>query len=255
VSRIDSSEAELEALVGVGARLGGFDVRLSAEWIDGALTALMAGPSVPAAPADFVDALFGDSWARTFADPVDVAQALSVLDARWRVLRLQLSPDALWEAPDALRLAPLLLAVPEPASAPDPGESPAVRPHEDDFLAPRLGEDWAAGFRAVVDDPARGWAMARDDEDAAAWLSAIDALLLTDDALAPYVREHYRGDAPPPREQLVDDACYAVQDLRLWWIDHAPRTAPRRVQATPGRNDPCPCGSGRKFKKCHGARC
>jgi hypothetical protein len=21
-----------------------------------------------------------------------------------------------------------------------------------------------------------------------------------------------------------------------------------------GRNDPCPCGSGRKFKKCHGAR-
>ncbi|NUQ19602.1 MAG: zinc chelation protein SecC, partial [Gemmatimonadaceae bacterium] len=21
-----------------------------------------------------------------------------------------------------------------------------------------------------------------------------------------------------------------------------------------GRNDPCPCGSGKKFKKCHGAR-
>ena len=21
-----------------------------------------------------------------------------------------------------------------------------------------------------------------------------------------------------------------------------------------GRNDPCPCGSGRKFKKCHGSR-
>jgi preprotein translocase subunit SecA len=20
-----------------------------------------------------------------------------------------------------------------------------------------------------------------------------------------------------------------------------------------GRNDPCPCGSGRKYKKCHGA--
>ena len=26
------------------------------------------------------------------------------------------------------------------------------------------------------------------------------------------------------------------------------------IQATfkPGRNDPCPCGSGRKYKKCHG---
>jgi preprotein translocase subunit SecA len=24
------------------------------------------------------------------------------------------------------------------------------------------------------------------------------------------------------------------------------------VQKTPGRNDPCPCGSGKKFKNCHG---
>jgi SEC-C motif domain protein len=26
-----------------------------------------------------------------------------------------------------------------------------------------------------------------------------------------------------------------------------------RAAASPGRNDPCPCGSGKKFKKCHGA--
>ena len=24
------------------------------------------------------------------------------------------------------------------------------------------------------------------------------------------------------------------------------------MQQKPGRNDPCPCGSGKKFKKCHG---
>jgi preprotein translocase subunit SecA len=28
---------------------------------------------------------------------------------------------------------------------------------------------------------------------------------------------------------------------------------PVRVEAKVGRNDPCPCGSGRKYKKCHGA--
>ncbi len=28
---------------------------------------------------------------------------------------------------------------------------------------------------------------------------------------------------------------------------------PVHVTATPGRNDPCPCGSGKKYKKCHGA--
>ena len=30
------------------------------------------------------------------------------------------------------------------------------------------------------------------------------------------------------------------------------KTEPIRVQKTPGRNDLCPCGSGKKFKNCHG---
>jgi preprotein translocase subunit SecA len=30
---------------------------------------------------------------------------------------------------------------------------------------------------------------------------------------------------------------------------HTPRTTGEKV----GRNDPCPCGSGKKYKKCHGA--
>jgi preprotein translocase subunit SecA len=27
---------------------------------------------------------------------------------------------------------------------------------------------------------------------------------------------------------------------------------PIQVEEEPGRNDPCPCGSGKKYKKCHG---
>jgi uncharacterized protein YecA (UPF0149 family) len=34
--------------------------------------------------------------------------------------------------------------------------------------------------------------------------------------------------------------------------DHAPQEPVRRTDAKVGRNDPCPCGSGRKYKKCHG---
>ena len=30
------------------------------------------------------------------------------------------------------------------------------------------------------------------------------------------------------------------------------RQMPVRVEKTPGRNDPCPCGSGKKYKNCHG---
>jgi hypothetical protein len=36
--------------------------------------------------------------------------------------------------------------------------------------------------------------------------------------------------------------------------DHGPAAEPfRRSEAKLGRNDPCHCGSGKKFKKCHGA--
>ncbi|MBA2506280.1 MAG: preprotein translocase subunit SecA [Thermoleophilaceae bacterium] len=31
------------------------------------------------------------------------------------------------------------------------------------------------------------------------------------------------------------------------------QVTPRHVDETVGRNDPCPCGSGKKYKKCHGA--
>jgi preprotein translocase subunit SecA len=31
------------------------------------------------------------------------------------------------------------------------------------------------------------------------------------------------------------------------------RPPPQRATARIGRNDPCPCGSGKKFKQCHGA--
>jgi hypothetical protein len=35
--------------------------------------------------------------------------------------------------------------------------------------------------------------------------------------------------------------------------DDAPIKTVRRDEAKVGRNDPCPCGSGKKYKKCHGA--
>jgi uncharacterized protein YecA (UPF0149 family) len=32
----------------------------------------------------------------------------------------------------------------------------------------------------------------------------------------------------------------------------APRRTPRSVETKVGRNDPCPCGSGNKYKRCCG---
>jgi len=34
--------------------------------------------------------------------------------------------------------------------------------------------------------------------------------------------------------------------------DRNQKTEPVRVDKKVGRNDPCPCGSGKKYKQCHG---
>jgi uncharacterized protein len=85
-------------------------------------------------------------------------------------------------------------------------------------------------------------------------ISQIDALLIEpgSDDEREFAAAYY-PEGLPSRERLIDNALLAAQDLRLFWLDHGPRPVARRVQPRPGRNDPCPCGSGRKFKKCHGA--
>jgi preprotein translocase subunit SecA len=52
-----------------------------------------------------------------------------------------------------------------------------------------------------------------------------------------------------PQEQLTDEnqRAAAQHDTRA----QQPRT-PIMKDKLPGRNDPCPCGSGKKFKQCHG---
>ena len=44
-----------------------------------------------------------------------------------------------------------------------------------------------------------------------------------------------------------------MYDLAEIWRNIGPRVETVRKEAEPGRNDPCPCGSGKKYKKCHGA--
>lgn len=46
-----------------------------------------------------------------------------------------------------------------------------------------------------------------------------------------------------------------VQSIHDFWMARRKRPAPiRRELPKVGRNDPCPCGSGRKFKQCCGSR-
>ena len=51
-----------------------------------------------------------------------------------------------------------------------------------------------------------------------------------------------RNDLPQYSSSSTADAAPASK----------PKPQPVRVEAKVGRNEPCPCGSGKKFKQCHG---
>ncbi|MHC4981849.1 MAG: SEC-C domain-containing protein [Planctomycetota bacterium] len=43
-------------------------------------------------------------------------------------------------------------------------------------------------------------------------------------------------------------------DAEKQLLEESEKVEPIRADAAPGRNDPCPCGSGKKYKKCCGGK-
>ena len=249
-----TTEAEIEALERLCQRLGGFDEQLTMEGLDGAMTALLAGPQTPALD-EALPLLVGEAWARAIGDPQDHAESLEVLQRRWTALQAQLRPEPLYDEPDRLMLQPLI-GVYDPAER-DRLLAEGQISAEEAADWPLTGEIWALGFLDMVQRQAADWHPPDLPGDTAraleAALQCVVALTERDDArLQADLQRRYRG-RPPDRDGLIDDACFAVQDLRCLWLEQRTRPAPRRIDKTPGRNDPCPCGSGRKYKKCHGA--
>jgi uncharacterized protein len=151
------------------------------------------------------------------------------------------------------------------------------------------GNAWAIGFARGMALRADAWDALDDDEEFADALDPVMRLVddaqrdLDDDDTPP--PQAARPTAPPPasragaprgdgraahvpddewepiaddeREAVIHDMLDGVQDVYDFFRDErekalAPPTV-RRDAPKVGRNDPCPCGSGRKYKQCHGA--
>jgi len=248
-----SSEAEIEALEDLCDRVVGFGADVTIEWLDGFLTALLASRRV-IPPSEWLPAMFGDAFERAFADPADVEQAMAALMGRWNVIASQLDVESLLDAPDEMRLVPLMWSYDDAARAEVVEAGHMSAEEAADML--QTGALWAEGFSDAIVAFAEDWPEPDVDTEEGRWyddcLLRVMALMLPQADLAEHLAEYYPGETIE-RDQLVDDACFAVQDLRLYWLDHAPKPETRHVGPKPGRNDPCPCGSGKKYKKCHGA--
>lgn len=246
-------DPEVEAFDEVCRRLGGFDERIETEWADGYLTAVVGGPR-RIEMDEWLPAMCGDAFERAFADPADVAHARQALGAREQRLRRALDPEELIDDEESIRLTPLMQNWDDAARAELVSEGIAT---EEEAAQVHTGAVWGEGFFAALADFADDWPdPAADDEFGEAYAAMVGtiAALVWDPAseeFKAFAEKGWKGE-PPTRDELIDEVCFAVQDLRLYWLDHAPKAPPRRVEPAPGRNDPCPCGSGKKYKKCHG---
>jgi len=127
-----------------------------------------------------------------------------------------------------------------------------------DAPVPSFGQIWAIGFMYAVESWPEEWAAPRDREAAKAIDAALQCILtLTEDDTAPPTLSAFDDSSPPGMsQQRLDefvDALWAVYDLHEIWHAIGLRVEAVRVGDKTGRNDPCPCGSGKKFKKCCGA--
>ena len=136
-----------------------------------------------------------------------------------------------------------------------PAEEQAAFKEED---LPAFAQVWALGFMFAVEYWPEDWAAPRD-KDAAKWLDdALQAIVAMseDDTGKPEVSPLSEDGVPSTsiaRLNAFGEAIWAVYDLRELWRSMGPRIDPVKASETPGRNDPCFCGSGKKYKKCHGA--
>ena len=123
---------------------------------------------------------------------------------------------------------------------------------------PAFAQVWALGFMFAVEYWPEDWAAPRD-KDAAKWLDgALQAVVaMTEDDTGKAEVSPLSEDGQPStsiaRLNAFGEAIWAIYDLRELWKTIGPRVETVRKEATPGRNDLCFCGSGRKYKKCHGA--
>ena len=123
------------------------------------------------------------------------------------------------------------------------------------YLMPTIGRQ---GFMRGVEMRNEAWRKLFDDEEHRGPLLPILVLFHEHDP-DPEMRPSKEPIDAEWREKLIVGAAVAVRMIYEYFAAHRRMAAtthdkaePRRRQSKVGRNDPCPCGSGKKYKRCCG---
>ena len=209
------------------------------EALDGFLSALVVSPE-PVAQAEWEPVVWGGKPPR-WDDGTEAAQVRQLLAGHWNMASARVRHDG-DTLPD--HLAPLMW-LPED---PDLTGEDAV---QEDALD--VGRDWALGFFAGATLREAEWDQWLDGND---WIEEVFELLdqlasgealNPEDPTAPATALGYRD-----RLGIVLGLPAMLADLNHHRVESLTPRTPIRRDAVPGRNAACPCGSGRKYKKCCG---
>ena len=221
------SEAEFDRLADVLKHFGG-KWGMNLEMIDGFFAALICGPDhVP--PSEYLPEVWGGGM---IDEPVFESKAL-LQDFMSMLMRHSNAVSRTLQSGDVY--LPLLL------------EAENGMAH---------ANDWANGFMRGMEMRRDGWLPLMEDEEQAGSLIPIFALAHEHDP-DPELRSYKEPISAEMRERLIISAAASVMAIHRYFkadkVSLARRhtvTSFRREAPKVGRNEPCPCGSGKKFKYC-----
>lgn len=223
------------------------------EFCEGFLVALICcRRDIP--ETEWLPVLLGlDDDGAAFADEAQKVKFLSLWQQRYEEVKQALDTEikALDEdsayAPEVMDVRGAIASLP-------PEERAEINSEE----IPAFAQVWALGFMFAVENWPDEWTAPKDKEAAQWHDTALEAIVaLTEDDTDEPTLSALSEDGPlsvsESRLNAYGEALWAVYDLREIWRSIGPRVVQVIKEATPGRNDVCSCGSGKKYKKCCGA--
>ena len=202
---------------------------MNLETIDGFFTALICSPEMTQ-PSIYLKEIWGDKGipANTaFKNDTDIQDFMSLIMRHWNTVVKKLNAEEVF--------LPFLF---------------------EDSDGNAKGNDWAKGFVRGMQLHQEDWAKLSDDEENGGSLVPILALAHENDP-DPKLRPYKEPVNEERREQLIMGLAAGAMNIYKYFEPH--RRTPistgntfRRDTPKVGRNEPCPCGSGRKYKRCCG---
>lgn len=192
---------------------------MSLEMLDGFFTALVIGPET-LSPSQYLPLVWGmqDGDGPEWDSSEQAEYALQLLVKHWNAIAARRMANA--------------------------EHLPIIYP----FSLAMPGEEWAEGFAAAIQIQGQAWDRMFHDYRA-------DQIIMPILALCGDIPDELRAELDDDiRQGILDQLPATLQMIAAFWCQPE-QSFPRRepVRSTKvGRNEPCPCGSGKKYKKCCG---